>query len=88
MNIEEIILKLPCWKNKLQITPLKAGNTTQQFIVKHEDSKFFVKIGKDDKLRQIKRFNEFTLSQGASELKISPEIFYMENNLIVLKFIE
>ena len=88
MNIESRILKLPCWKGKIDISSIIKGNTTQQLIVNDRNRKFFVRIGGNYKPNKIKRSNEILVSKAAAYLKISPDTIYNEKDLIVQKFID
>ena len=46
-NSLELISSLNFWENKIEITPIKGGITNQNFLVKDNLNKYFVRIGDD-----------------------------------------
>lgn len=68
--------------------PLKGGITNTNYVVEDGTDKYVVRVGFDNPLHQIMRFNELSASQAAYEAGLSPGIFYSEPGILVIHFIE
>ncbi len=68
--------------------PLDGGITNTNYIVEDGSDKFVVRLGFDNPLHQIMRFNERAASQAANEAGLSPGIYYSEPGILVIHFIE
>ena len=89
--IEEIVAKIPDWKNKnVSITPLSGGLTNSNFKVEVDDIPYFVRVpGESTDLLAVDRNNEYHNSKAAFIAGIGPRVLYHvpEYNVMVLEFL-
>ena len=78
---------LNCWEHTIHCEPLEGGITNRNFLVKHGNEKFFVRLGIDIPEHGVYRFNELAASRAAHKCGISPEVVYAETGAMVLRFI-
>jgi len=89
--LPELISKvtgLKCWHNSVTPVPLVGGITNTNFVVEDAGEKFVVRVGDDIPLHQIMRFNELAASKASFDAGLSPEVFYNEPGILVLRFVE
>jgi thiamine kinase-like enzyme len=79
---------LACWSGEVAPEVLSGGLTNHNFVVRHRDERFVVRIADDIPLHGIMRFNEVASSRAAHAAGISPEIVYAEPGALVMRFIE
>jgi thiamine kinase-like enzyme len=89
--IEEVVTKIPDWKNKkLSITPLSGGLTNSNFKVDVDGSSYFVRLpGASTELLAINRENEHYNSKAAHAAGVGPKVLHYlpEYCVMVLEFI-
>ncbi|MCC6501229.1 MAG: phosphotransferase family protein [Anaerolineales bacterium] len=89
--IDEVVTKIPDWKDKQNsITPLSGGLTNSNFKVEVDGLPYFVRVpGESTELLAIDRNNEYHNTKAASEAGVAPKIFYHlpEYNVMVLEFL-
>ncbi|OUR80557.1 choline kinase [Alphaproteobacteria bacterium 46_93_T64] len=81
------VVDLKCWRGKVSAVPLEGGITNQNFVVEDCGEKFVVRLGHDIPLHHVMRFNELAAGQAAFEAGLSPEIYYNEPGIMVIRFI-
>ncbi len=88
-SVKKIIQKVPIFKKIKKINKVDGGITNQNFkITLNNNKKYFVRICKEIPEHLIKRENEINASIAASEIGVSPNVIYSNNELIVFNFIE
>ena len=87
-NSLELISSLNFWENKIEITPIKGGITNQNFLVKDNLNKYFVRIGDDIPEHLVFRDNEVQASTAASTIGVSPELLFHNKSIQIFKYVE
>ena len=87
-KIIRIIKKIPLWSSDIKIETLEGGITNQNFLIIDNKSKYVARVGHDIPEHLVSRNNELTASMAASKCKLSPEVIYHQEGLLILKFIE
>lgn len=89
--IEEVVTKIPEWKDKnVSITPISGGLTNSNFKVEVDGTPYFVRIpGASTELLAVNRENEYYNSQAAHQAGIGPQVLYYlpEPCVMVLEFL-
>ncbi len=89
--IEEVVAKIPDWKNKqVSITPLSGGLTNSNFKVEVDGVSYFVRVpGASTELLAVNRENEYHNSKAAHETGVGPNVLYYlpESCVMVLEFL-
>ena len=89
--IEEVVAKIPDWKNKqVSITPLSGGLTNSNFKVEVDGTPYFVRVpGASTELLAVNRENEYHNSKAAHEAGVGPNVLYYlpESCVMVLEFL-
>ena len=89
--IEEVVDKIPGWKNKkISIAPLSGGLTNSNFKVEVDGNLYFVRVpGESTELLAINRENEYHNSKAAFEAGVGPKVLYHlpEYDVMVLEFL-
>jgi thiamine kinase-like enzyme len=90
--IEEVVEKIPDWKDRVVIvTPLSGGLTNSNFKVEVDGIPYFVRVpGASTELLAVNRANEYHNSKAAHEAGVGPKVLYHlpEYNVMVLEFID
>src|SRR5215207_10635574 len=90
-TIEEVVNKIPAWKNKeISIAPLSGGLTNSNFKVEVDGNPYFVRVpGESTELLAIDRENEYHNSRAAFEAGVGPKVLYHlpEYSVMVLEFL-
>jgi thiamine kinase-like enzyme len=86
--LEEKVARLACWKEPVELAPLKGGLTNLSFVVTHRGEKFVARCGDDIPVHHVFRDRERAASMAAFEAGLSPEIIHAEPGIMVLRFIE
>jgi thiamine kinase-like enzyme len=87
-ELEEKVTRLACWKEPVELAPLKGGLTNISFVVTHRGEKFVARCGEDIPVHHVFRDRERAASMAAFAAGLSPEIVHAENGITVLRFIE
>jgi thiamine kinase-like enzyme len=87
-ELEEKVARLACWKEPVELAPLKGGLTNISFVVSHRGEKFVARCGEDIPVHHVFRDRERAASMAAFEAGLSPEIVHAEPGITVLRFIE
>lgn len=89
--IEEVVEKIPDWKNKqISITPLSGGLTNSNFKLEVDGIPYFVRVpGASTELLAVNRDNEYHNSKAAFEAGVGPKVIYHlpEYSVMVLEFL-
>jgi len=89
--IEEVVAKIPDWKDKeVIITPLSGGLTNSNFRVDVEAIPYFVRVpGASTELLAVDRNNEVHNSKAAFVAGVGPKVIHHlpEYNVMVLEFL-
>jgi thiamine kinase-like enzyme len=80
--------QLDCWSGTVEPLPIDGGFTNTNFLVHDAGGSFFVRIGEDNPIHGIMRFNELAAARAAEAAGISPAIVHTEHGVIVSRFIE
>lgn len=90
--IEEVVTKIPDWKNKkVSITPLSGGLTNANFKVDVDGTPYFVRVpGASTELLAINRENEYYNSKAAHTAGVGPKVLHYlsEYSVMVLEFLD
>jgi len=87
-ELEERVARLACWKEPVELAPLKGGLTNISFVVTHRGEKFVARCGADIPVHHVFRDRERAASMAAFEAGLSPEIIHAEPGITVLRFID
>lgn len=79
--------QLPCFSDATDVQPINGGITNQNFRVTDDDRQFVVRIGDDIPEHGVMRWNELALSRAAEYAGVSPAVFYHEQGVLVLDYI-
>ena len=82
------VARLDFWSSPVEPEPLGGGITNTNFIVDDQGERFVVRIGDDIPIHGVMRFNEIAAARAAHAVGLSPEVFYSEEGLFILRFIE
>jgi thiamine kinase-like enzyme len=89
--IEEVVEKIPNWKDKVvDVTPLSGGLTNSNFKVEVDGTPYFVRVpGESTELLAVNRENEYHNSKAAFEAGVGPKVLYHlpEYSVMVLEFL-
>ena len=90
--IEEVVTKIPDWKDKnVSIQPLSGGLTNTNFKVTVEGTPHFVRVpGASTELLAIDRRNEYHNTKAAGEAGVAPKVLHYlpEYNVMVIEFLD
>ena len=87
-ELEEKVARLACWKEPVELAPLKGGLTNISFVVTHRGKKFVARCGEDIPIHHVFRDRERAASTAAFAAGLSPEIVHAEPGITVLRFID
>ena len=89
--IEEVVEKIPNWKDKVvDVAPLSGGLTNSNFKVEVDGIPYFVRVpGESTELLAVNRENEYHNSKAAFEAGVGPKVLYHlpEYSVMVLEFL-
>lgn len=80
--------QLNCWSEQVEAVPLAGGLTNTNFRVRYNNQEYVVRIGEDIPIHGVMRFNEQNASIAAHKVGISPEIIHVEDDALVMRFIQ
>jgi len=84
----DVARSLPCWKGKVEPTPVTGGITNANFLVEDASKRYFVRVGEDIPIHGVLRFNECAASRAAAACDLSPELLYEAPGALVFRYIE
>jgi len=84
---EDRVRRLPIWKGKPEVMPLKGGVSNASFTVTDASSKYVARVGEDYPCHHVSREREGIASRAAFEMGLSPEVVYTEPGIMVLRFL-
>ena len=87
-QILDKINSIPIWTSNVEIKKLDGGITNENYLVKDNHDKYVVRLGSDIPEHLVSRSNELIASKAAAKCKISPDIVYHDEGILVLDFIE
>src|SRR5215468_2191702 len=87
-KLENRVARLPCWRGRVMLEPLKGGLTNISFVATDCGEKFVVRCGEDIPVHHVFRERERAVSKAAFEAGLSPELVHAEAGIMVLRFIE
>jgi thiamine kinase-like enzyme len=82
------LARLPCWRGKVALEPLKGGLTNLSFVARDRGEKFVVRCGGDIPMHHVFRDRERAAARAAFEAGLSPELIHVEPGITVMRFIE
>jgi thiamine kinase-like enzyme len=87
-NARECAIALPCWSGPVDPRPLGGGLSNHNFVVEDEGHTYVVRIGGDDVLHNVMRFNEHACARAAASVDLTPRIVYAEAQALVTDFVQ
>lgn len=87
-GLEGKVARLPCWRGRVSLEPLKGGLTNMSFVATDAAGKFVVRCGEDIPAHHVFRDREQAAARAAFEAGLSPEIVHVEPGIIVFRYIE
>ncbi len=87
MTAEDRVRRLPTWKGKPELTPLKGGVSNASFTVADAAGKYVARVGEDYPCHHVSREREGIASRAAFAAGLSPEVVYTEPGIMVLRFL-
>lgn len=82
------VANLECWSGSVDPQPIDGGLTNTNFLVRDDGQSFFVRVGADNPVHGIMRFNELAAARAAEAAGISPAIVHFEDGVMITRFIE
>ena len=79
---------LPCWQGKVSPVPLPGGLSNHNFVVEDGGRKYVCRIGADQPMHNVLRFNEQNVGRAAQDVGITPRQVYTEPDVLVMDFVE
>lgn len=80
--------QLDCWSGPVEPEAVNGGLSNTNFLVRDGGESFFVRIGEDEPIHGIKRFNELAAATAAAAAGVSPAVLHSEDGVIVTRFID
>ncbi len=89
-DIEKRVRALPCWSDgaALDVQPLSGGLSNLNFVVTDGARKRVVRVGDDQPIHNVMRYNEIASAKAALAVGLTPEIIYTEPGILVIDFID
>lgn len=87
-GLEGKVARLPCWRGRVSLEPLKGGLTNISFVATDAAGKFVVRCGEDIPVHHVFRDRERAAMRAAFEAGLSPEVVHVEPGITVLRYIE
>ena len=88
MTAEDIAANLSIWSSPVEPEPLGGGMTNRNFVVRDGGRRYVVRIGEDNPIHHIMRFNEVAASRAADAAGISPAVVHAEPGVLVIDYVE
>jgi thiamine kinase-like enzyme len=85
---EARVRHLPVWKGDISIEPLKGGVSNASFVVTDSTGCYVARVGEDYPFHQVSRAREAIASRAAFQAGLSPEVIFIEQGLMVVRYIE
>ena len=87
ITAEDRVRRLPIWKGRPEITPLKGGVSNASFTVVDTAGKYVARVGEDYPCHHVSRQREGIASRTAFAAGLSPEVVHAEPGIMVLRFL-
>lgn len=84
----ELILSLPLWNGRPEVSVLKGGITNRNYKVSDKSRAYVVRLGDDIPVHQISRQNEVTASRAAHAAGVSPAVIHHQPGVLVFDYID
>ena len=84
----DLAKSLPCWSGEVDPQPLSGGISNYNFVVEDAGQKYVVRIGGDQPMHNVLRFNEQSIGRSAATLGITPPQVYAQADALVIGFVE
>ncbi len=88
VEAERRVRGLSLWKGDVKIEALKGGVSNASFTVTDSVGRYVARVGEDYPFHQVSRAREAITSRAAFEAGLSPEVLYIEEGLMVVRYIE
>src|SRR5688500_8884818 len=88
ISLEDRLRKLPCWRGRVELEPLKGGISNTSFTVTDLEGRFVARCGGDIAVHHVFRDRERAASEAAFRAGLSPELVYAEPGLMVFRYID
>ena len=79
---------LPCWSTTVTPVPLSGGLSNHNFVVEDNGQKYVCRIGADQPIHNVLRFNEQSVGRAAEAVGVTPRQIYTEPDVLVIVFID
>ena len=79
---------LPCWQGDVEISTLSGGLTNLNFLVVDGNRKLVARIGEDQPMHSVLRFNEIAGLNAAHAINLTPGIVYNEPGVLVIDYVD
>ncbi|HLF20877.1 MAG TPA: choline/ethanolamine kinase family protein [Aestuariivirga sp.] len=86
-SAEDRVRRLPIWKGKPELVPLKGGVSNASFTVTDGGEKYVARVGEDYPCHHVSRAREAIASRAAFAAGLSPEVVHAEPGIMVLRFL-
>lgn len=86
-SAEDRVRRLPIWKGKPELVPLKGGVSNASFTVVDGGEKYVARVGEDYPCHHVSREREAIASRAAFAVGLSPEVIYTAPGIMVLRFL-
>ncbi|MBL4806754.1 MAG: phosphotransferase [Rhodobacteraceae bacterium] len=79
---------MPLWCGPIDITPLSGGLTNLNFIITDGEKRYVLRSGGDAPEHNLMRFGDIAASHAAERAGLSPKVYYAQNGMTVIDYIE
>ena len=86
-SAETRVRDLAFWRGIRSIVPLKGGVSNAAFVVDDLQGRFVARVGEDYPFHQVSRAREAEAHRAAHESRLSPELLYARDGVMVVKYI-
>lgn len=87
ITAEDRVRRLPIWKGKPELVPLKGGVSNASFTVTDAAGRYVARVGEDYPCHHVSREREAIASRAAFAAGLSPEVIHAEPGIMVLRFL-
>lgn len=87
-TVEDRIRALPCWRGRIDVTPLEGGLSNRNFLVTDGSARHVVRLGQDYPFHHVDRERELMVARAAYEAGFGPPVHYAEAGVMVCGMIE
>lgn len=86
-TVEDRIRALPCWRGRIEISPLKGGISNESYRVDDGAGHHVVRFGRDYPFHHVFRARELMTARAAHAAGFGPEIRYAEPGVMVSAYL-